>query len=140
MKNLYEVFDEFEEVKTKEERMKVIERNLSQHLVDTLQYAFHPDFEWKFKKLPKDYKVPDIPPGMGYTNLSHQLRKFYLFRTGDPRSEQLTDKRREELLIQMLESLEPREVEVIIGIFRKDLGVKGLTYSFVKEAFPNLLP
>jgi hypothetical protein len=39
-----------------------------------------------------------------------------------------------------MESLEPREIEVVIGIFKKDLGVKGLTYKFVKEAFPNLLP
>lgn len=140
MKNLYEVFDEFEEAKTKQEKMRVIEKNLSQHLVDVLQYTFHPDFEWKFKKIPKDYKLPDCPPGMGYSTINHVLRKFYLFRVGDPRCEQLTVKRREELLIQVLESLEPREIEVVIGIFKKDLGVKGLTYNFVKEAFPNLLP
>jgi hypothetical protein len=39
-----------------------------------------------------------------------------------------------------LESIEPREAEVVIGIFKKDQGVKGLDYKFVKEAFPNLLP
>jgi len=27
-----------------------------------------------------------------------------------------------------------------LGIFQKDLGVKGLDYKFVKEAFPNMLP
>lgn len=140
MKNLYEVFDEFEEAKTKEERMKVIEKNLSRHLVDVLQYTFHPDFEWKFKKIPDGYKLPDAPPGMSYSNIAIELRKFYMFRVGDPRCEQLTDKRREEILIQVMESLEPREIEVVIGLFKKDLGVKGLTYKFVKEAFPNLLP
>jgi hypothetical protein len=39
-----------------------------------------------------------------------------------------------------VESIEPRESEVIIGIFKKDQSVKGLDYKFVKEAFPNLLP
>jgi hypothetical protein len=29
---------------------------------------------------------------------------------------------------------------VVIGIMAKDLGVKGLTYAFVKECFPNMLP
>ena len=48
--------------------------------------------------------------------------------------------KRNELLLQILESLEPRDAEVIIGIFQKDQGVKGLDYKFVKEAFPNLLP
>ena len=140
MKNLYEVFDEFEEAKTKEEKLKVIEKNLSQHLVDTLQFTYHPAFEWKYKKIPTRYKIPDAPPGMAYSSIQHELKKFYLFRVGDPRCERLTDRRREELLIQMMESLEPREVEVIMGIFKKDLGVKGLNYKFVKEAFPNLLP
>lgn len=140
MKNLYEVFDDFEEQSTKEGRMKIIEKNLSQHLVDTLQYTFHPDFEWKIKDIPDGYKLPDAPPGMSFSNIAKELKKFYLFRVGDPRAEQLTEKRREELLIQMMESLEPREIEVVIGIFKKDLGVKGLTYKFVKEAFPNLLP
>jgi predicted Zn-dependent protease len=63
-----------------------------------------------------------------------------MFREGDPTAESLTPRRREELLLQLLESIEPREAEVILGIFQKDLGVKGLDYKFVKEAFPNLLP
>jgi DNA-directed RNA polymerase sigma subunit (sigma70/sigma32) len=59
---------------------------------------------------------------------------------GDHTAEQLTDKRRTELLFQILNSIEPREAEIIMGIFVKDQGVKGLTYKFVKEAFPNMLP
>jgi hypothetical protein len=36
--------------------------------------------------------------------------------------------------------MEPRNAEVILGIFQKDQHVKGLTYNFVKEAYQNLLP
>ena len=64
-----------------------------------------------------------------------------LFRSeGEPTAEKLTDRKRKELLIQFLESLEPREAEVVMGIFKKDQGVKGLTYNFVKECFPDMLP
>ena len=73
-------------------------------------------------------------------NLNSQLRRLYLFRVGDSTAESLNEKRRTEILVQMLESIEPREAEIILGIFQKDLGVKGLDYKFVKEAFPNLLP
>ena len=59
---------------------------------------------------------------------------------GDATAEKLNEHRRNELLIQMLESIEPREAEVLLGIFQKDLGVKGLDYKFVKEAFPDMLP
>jgi hypothetical protein len=65
---------------------------------------------------------------------------MYLFQKGHPESANVTTERRKQLLLQFLEALEPREAEVIIGIFKKDQGVKGLTYNFVKDAFPDLLP
>lgn len=141
MKNLYEVFDEFEMAKNKKERMDVIQRNLSHTLTKVLELTYHPQIEWKVKELPESYKIPtDMLPGLTYDSLNAQLRRLYMFRKGDPTAETLTDRRREELLLQILESIEPREAEVILGIFQKDLGVKGLDYKFVKEAFPNLLP
>jgi predicted Zn-dependent protease len=63
-----------------------------------------------------------------------------LFKKGDATAEKLSDEKRKQLLLQLIESLEPREAEVVIGILSKDLGVKGLNYKFVKEAFPQLLP
>ena len=93
------------------------------------------------KEIPDNYRVPnDILPGITYDSLSSQLKRLYLFQIGNQTAESLNEKRRNELLVQMLESIEPREAEVILGIFQKDLGVKGLDYKFVKEAFPNLLP
>ena len=141
MKALYEIFDEFEEAKTKETRMSVIERNLSKVLVDVLQLTYHPDFQWKVKELPDNYRIPDdVLPGLTYDSLASQLRRLYIFREGDATAEKLDPKRRTDLLFQLLNSLEPREAEIIMGIFQKDQGVKGLDYKFVKEAFPNMLP
>jgi hypothetical protein len=140
MKNIYEVFDEFEAANTKEERLKVIENNLSKTLVDVLQFTFHPDCQWKIKDMPENYKIPDTKPGISRCQLSTEIRKLYLFQVGHPSAEKLTPRKQNELLIQLLESIEPREAEVIIGIFKKDQGVKGLDYEFIKKAFPNLIP
>lgn len=140
MKNIYEVWDEFEIAHTKSQKMKVIEKNLSKTLTDVLFLTFHPDFNWKFKEFPENYKIPDTKPGISHCQLGTELRKLYLFREGDPTAEKLSDRKRTELLIQFLESLEPREAEVVVGIFKKDQGVEGLTYDFVKEAFPQLIP
>ena len=141
MKNIYEVFDDFEEATTKKDRMDVIGKNLSQTLVDVLQMTFHPDYQWMIKEMPDNYKIPtDVLPGMTANSLISQLRKLYLFRQGDKTAESLTPQKRNSLLLQILESLEPRDAEIIIGIFQKDQGVKGLNYKFVKEAFPNLIP
>lgn len=141
MKPLYEVFDEFEICENKKERMDVISQNLTQTLVDVFKLTYHPDFQWKVKEIPENYKIPtDMLPGITHDSLAHQLRRLYMFQERNETAETLSDKRRNELLIQMLESIEPREAEILLGIFQKDLGVKGLNYKFVKEAFPNLLP
>ena len=141
MKFLYEIFDEFENAKNKKERMQVIGQNLSQPLVDVLKLTYHPQFKWKVKELPDNYKIPtDMLPGLTYDSLNAQLRKMYMFLEGNATAETLSATRSKELLVQMLESIEPREAEIILGIFQKDLGVKGLDYKFVKEAFPDMLP
>jgi len=133
--------DEFELATNKKERMLVIEKNLSKTLVQVFELAYHPQIEWLMHEMPNNYKIPtDTLPGISTAQLSNQLRKMYMFRKGDQMAEKLTPQKRNELLLQILESLEPREAEVIIGIFQKDLGVKGLDYKFIKEAFPELLP
>ena len=141
MKNIFEVLDEFELAENKKDRMSVIEKNLSKTLVEVFELTYHPNYQWLIKEMPDNYRIPnDVLPGLTSAQLSNQIRKMYMFRKGDEMAEKLTPQKRNELLLQILESLEPREAEVIIGIFQKDLGVKGLNYKFIKEAFPNLLP
>jgi hypothetical protein len=142
MKNIYEIFDEFEEAKNKKDRMAVIEKNLSKALVQVLELAFHPDHKWLITEMPEAYQMPETNkiPGLSQCQLSTEIRKLYLFEKGNPSAEVLTPQKREQLLLQLLESIEPREAEVVMGILKKDLGVKGLDYKFIKEAFPNLLP
>ena len=140
MKNIYEVFDEFELAKNKKDRMTVIGNNLSKVLTDVLKLTFDPQYDWYIKDVPEGYVIKDVPAGMGYAQLSTELRKMYMFQKGHPTADQLTPKKREQLLVEYLQNLEPREAEVVMGIFNKDLGVKGLDYKFVKEAFPNLIP
>lgn len=142
MKNVYEIFDEFEEAKNKNQKMQVIEKHLSPLLTTVLQLTYHPDFRWKIKEMPDNYKIQEDSklPGLSRCQLSTEIRKLYMFQEGNPTAESLTPRKQNELLIQLLESLEPREAEVVMGIFKKDQGVEGLNYKFVKEAFPKMLP
>jgi U3 small nucleolar RNA-associated protein 14 len=141
MKPLYEIFDEFEEAKSKKERMDVLGKNLSPMLVEVLKLTYHPNYQWIINDIPENYKIPqDVLPGITHDTLNNQLRRIYIVQKGNETAEKLTPKRRNELVIQMLESLEPREAEIIGGILRKDQGVKGLDYKFVKEAFKDMLP
>ena len=52
MKNIYEIFDEFEMAESKKERMAIIGSNLSQTLVDVLKFKFHPDYNFLVDEIP----------------------------------------------------------------------------------------
>lgn len=137
---MYEVFDDFKNVKTKQERIDVLRRNDTYALRNVLQGTFDRSIKFTVKKVP-DYKKIDMPPGMSYSHMTEALSKVYLFVEGNTkRPAGLSDKRETELLIQILESLEEKEAEVFANMMRKDLKVPYLTTNIINEAFPGLLP
>lgn len=139
-KNVYEILDEFAAAGSKQDKIDVLAKNWSTTLQTVLQFAYHPDIKWLVTEKPKRYKKPDTLPGISYSNMNTELRRLYLFRQGDPGAEKLTSEKREQLLLILLESLEPREADVVVGIFKKDLGVKGLTYKFIRDNIHGIVP
>jgi hypothetical protein len=138
-KNIYEIFDEFVAVKTKEEKIEVLAKNWTPTLKLVLQLAYRPEVQWKYNAYPAEYRKPDTKPGISYGSLDMDLKRLYMFQAGNPTAEKLTPKRSKELLLSMLDALEPREADVVIGIFKKDLGIKGLTFKFIKDNIPGVL-
>jgi len=138
-KNIYEVFDEFAKANSKQDKINVLANNWTPTVKLVLQLAYRPEMEWKHNSYPVGYKKPDTKPGISFASLDTELKRLYIFRKGNESAESLTPKRSEELLLIMLESLEPREADVVIGIFKKDLGVKGLTYKFIRDNIPDVL-
>ena len=138
MKNIYEIFDEFEKASTKEERIFVLRKNNNYALKSVLKGTYDPNLEFVIDKVPL-YKPSDAPPGLGYTSIHQELGRTYLFVKGDPRvAPTLTHKRKEHILIQILETLEKREAEVFMNMLLKNQKVKNLNNEIVKEAFPDL--
>jgi len=140
MKNVYEVFTEFESCKTKEDKLYVLRANNSWALKNVLKGTFDPNVKFIFEQAPT-YKKSDSPPGMSYSSLHKELDRVYLFEVNSPRVDpNLSYKRKEQILIQILEVLEAQEADVFMNMLLKKQKVKGLTYAIVKEAFPELLP
>ena len=138
-KNVYEVFEEIELAEDDFERIDMLRRNSSYALKSVLKGMFHPDIHFTITEEPK-YKRSDAPPGMGYSNMTQELNRAYLFEANNPRvSTNLTVERKSQILIQILESLEAKEADVYMAMLQKKPLV-GLTYEVVKEAFPDILP
>lgn len=139
MKNIYEIFDELENAKTKKDRINILRNNKSYALECVLRGMFHPKIKYLVEKIPS-YRPSDSPEGMGYSSISQELDRIYLLEEGNPRAPAaLTQTRREQILTQMLESLEAREAEVFAAMIKKKSPIKTLNRELAVEAFPDLL-
>lgn len=139
MKNVYEVFDEFEKASTKDEKINVLRRNRNWALTNVLKGTYDPNINFNVKNV--KYKPSDAPIGLGYTSIHQELGRAYLFEVGNPKVDpNLSQSRKEQILIQILESLEKREAEIYLNMLNKRQDVKGLNAKIVKEAFPDILP
>lgn len=137
-KNIYEIFKQVDFAPTDEDKANVLRQNDSSVLRIVLQGAYHPNI--KFTLDVPDYRSDDAPPGLGYSNLDTEIKRLYLFVEGsNKRPPGLTKEREKVLLIQILESLESKEAEVLAAMFRKDLSRYEITPEIVELAFPGLL-
>ena len=85
------------------------------------------------------YKKNDAPAGTeGHTRLIHEWRTLYNFVRGS--NDGISNMRRETLLIQLLESLQQDEAEIVCLVKDKSLQSKyRITRSVVEQAYPEIV-
>jgi hypothetical protein len=101
-------------------------------MLNCLFMAYHPAIKFD-TKIPT-YKSEDTPTGMAMNSLYADAKRLYIWRS----DYKLDQKRKDQLLVQLLESLDAKEADLVEQIFKKKLKYKGLTYNFVAETFPEL--
>ena len=131
------IFEDVAAANSIEARKKVLLENESNPLKDLLKYAFHPDIKFLLPPGNPPFKsITDSTPNPTY--LYGLVRKLYLFvEGGNPNLKQV---RREYLFVELLESIDPSEAELLLQVKDKKIKCRGLTYNLVKETFPELLP
>ena len=132
------IFEDVAAANSIKARKEGLLENESEPLKEILKYAFHPDIKFALPPGKPPYKTIGSPDEYNPTYLYPNIRKFYLYIEGG--HDGLTQLRREQLFVQMLESLHPKEAEVVIQIKDKKLNYRGLTYALVKTTFPEILP
>jgi len=138
--NIYEILTKFESAPTIEEKKQVLISNQFTYFKEVLKYTFDPKYQFYVEEsFPDDYIKPDTFPGIRIAGIESEIRKVYLFLKGDPTADSLTEKKRHNLLLQLLESFEPKEAQIWFNMMQKDLQIEGLTEELVKEIFPGLL-
>ena len=130
-----EVLDKVAKAKTKKQKVELLRQHNTDALRMVLKSSFDPRIEWDLPEGDVPYTPNEAPEGTEHNMLVHEARTLYHYiKGGNP---QLTQNRRENMFIQLLEGLHQSEAEIVIAA--KDKGLhrkyKGLSANVVKEAF-----
>jgi hypothetical protein len=138
MKEIYEILNEVKAAKTFHEKRNILAGNDTPILREVIKCAYHPNAQWYNDALPKQYKPIDTLPGIAMTNLFSEMKRLYLFSKGNPTADALTPEKRNQLLTNILEGMEPNEAKVFINILQGDLDI-GLELVDIKILYPDLI-
>ena len=132
------IFKRVEEAKTKQEKIQILKQNSSPVLKQILGLTYDPRVNWLLPEGTPPY-TPLPENADAEITLQYASRQFYLFIEGNSETQRnLKPIKRESLFIQLLESVNPAEVKVLLGMKERKLPYKGVTRKLVAEAFPNL--
>lgn len=81
-----------------------------------LQNNFDANLKWNLPETTPPFKLAVEPQDMAPSNLTLEVRKFYIFRRKD-----LKPIKREQLFIQMLERLDRKEQSIVLALKNQDL-------------------
>ncbi len=130
-----EILEKVSKVKTKKEKVKLLQEYNHNALRMVIKSSFDPKIEWALPDGDVPYTRNDAPEGTEHTSLSYESRKLYHFiKGGDNR---ITQNKREAMFVQMLEGLHESEAAVLVAAKDKKLHqmYKGLSKNVVVEAF-----
>lgn len=133
---LNEVLQKISNAKTKPEKIKILQDYNSPALRQILIANFDESVVSMLPEGEVPYTPNEAPEETEHTRLVHEYRKLYLFFKG---GSAVSQSRRENLFIQLLEGLQKGEAEVLCLMKDKKLGKRWkITKQCVEEAFPEI--
>ena len=133
IKSLAQVVSEIEKEKTKAGQVKVMQENDSKALRMVFEFTFDPMLQWL---------VPDSePPYRPAADTIDQEGRLYseidklVYFTNTPDGLNVKPMKREQLFIQLLETVSPDDAKLLMRMRRKEIKVM---LGAIKEAYPKM--
>jgi len=140
-RDVWEVFQAVEDAKGRQNKINTLRKHQDDmHVRDVLQGTFDPNIKWN---LPAG--TPPYTPASDGAPPPNSLMKLHMnfkyFIKGLRVSEELSSIRRERMFIDMLESIHPKDAQILVSMVnKKKPEFEGLTEKLIKEAIPDLIP
>ena len=132
-KLISEILKEASNAKTQQEKVDILRKNDSPALREVLKYLYHPGIKL-YTNTPPAYKADHSPVGLSFSSLYNEYRTLYIFLEDST----VKKERKDQLLIQKLESMHPSESELLYQRFQDKLLLR-LNKKVINEAFAGLI-
>lgn len=133
-----EILSEASKIEAREERVQFLLKHNCPALRDVLRINFDEDIVSLLPEGEPPYRKDDAPKGYEYKTLHREFKQFSKFFKG-PVANKLSALKRESLFIQLLESLNSEESELLVLVKDKKLKLRGITKKLVSDIWPNLI-
>ena len=130
-----EVIQEANKTKKKEAKIKVLKQHETWALKDILRGSYDDTVKWNLPDTKPPFE-PNLRESIP-SNLLKRNKDFQYFVQGGP-GDGMDKPKRERLFINLLESIDPEDAELVIGMIQKK-PITGVSRKVVEEAFPGLL-
>lgn len=134
MKSISEILQETSTLTTVQGKAEHLRKHGSGPLATVLKYALDPRIEWVLPEGTPPYKPMEALDQQA--RLHQEARRLYLFVKGG--NDNINPMRREQLFIQLLESVDPEDAKLLCSIKDKKIPYKGISAKVVAEAFPGI--
>jgi hypothetical protein len=135
--DVYEVVELTRSAKTRDQKISVLKQHETPALKDYLRGTFDDTIQWNLPDGPVPY-TPSIEESIP-SNLHKQHMNLKYFVKGLQASDRLNPLKRENLFIQICESVHPSDAKLLESMVNKKQPAKGLTKKIVEEAYPGLI-
>lgn len=133
-KAISEIISLVAKTKKKEQKIAILRENDSETLRYILELTFHPNVAWWIPEGTPPYKKSDLLDLEGRLYGEARIIPLFLYSNRP----EIKKFQRENLFINLLESIHPNDAELLIAV--KDKKVDGLDIEVINEAFPGLIP
>lgn len=133
--SIAQVLKQANELDTLEKRRNFILQNDSPAIQAIIKHCFDPSIKFA---LPEG-KAPYVPSDGDRLEgrLYNEIRKLYLFTEGGHPG--LTKLKREQLFIDLLESIHPEDAELLVAVKDKKMPYKHISPNLIKKTYPGLI-
>ena len=133
---IVEIHEGASKARTKVERIEILKKDDAWALKDVLRAAFDKTVIFSIPNEPPPYE-PNKPESTPSNLLRKNTDFTYIVQGGQ--GDKMPAFKREKVYLGLLESIHPKDSEIVVKMVNKKLAIPKITEKVVKEAFPNLI-